>query len=103
MHGVGTPTDAPPERDELTDVFVALRDTAMALQEDIERRVSPVDLEKRLAGRFEALAESMREMLDQQKNVHARAVRTEMDRLLYILMGCAGLTLGGALWVVLKP
>ncbi|MCX6596047.1 MAG: hypothetical protein NTV70_06740 [Acidobacteria bacterium] len=56
-----------------------------------------------LARQFEALSESIAEMLVEHKKVVADTVRREVDRILYILLGCAGMTMGGVLWMILKP
>lgn len=66
-------------------------------------RPHPIVPDPELARQFEALSESIQEMLADHKKAVANTVRREVDRILYILLGCAGMTMGGVLWMILKP
>ncbi|MCX6594265.1 MAG: hypothetical protein NTZ56_22350 [Acidobacteria bacterium] len=76
----------------------ASEDDALALD-----RPHPIPQDPELARQFEALSESIADMLAEHKKAVAETVRREVDRILYILLGCAGMTMGGVLWMILKP
>ncbi|MDX2181461.1 MAG: hypothetical protein SFV18_17840 [Bryobacteraceae bacterium] len=90
---------------DLEAVFAALRETAETLRQDLERRApaAPAPVAVKLDPQLQALYDSLREILEEQQKVHAKAVRAEVDRILYLLAGCAGLTMGVAFWTILKP